>query len=90
MLRAAAEATFNLLHVCGKALDFRRFAGYPVHVINWADRSAGPPIAEVAGWVRPAIAAGVDNLGTMVARLAGRLRRAEWPTPCARPARGRS
>ena len=42
------------------------FAAYPVHVINWADRSAGPSIAEVAGWVRPAICGGVDNLGTMV------------------------
>jgi len=37
-----------------------------VHVIHWADGSAGPPIAEVAGWVRPALCAGVDNLGTLV------------------------
>lgn len=66
VIRAAAKGTFNILHVCGKAIDFRRFAGYPVQVINWADRSAGPPIAEVAGWVRPAICAGVDNLGTLV------------------------
>jgi len=66
ILAAAGHGTFNMLHVCGKALDFGRFAGYPVHVINWADRSAGPPIAEVAGWVRPAVCAGVDNLGTMV------------------------
>ena len=66
ILGGAERGTFNMLHVCGKALDFRRFAEYPVHVINWADRSAGPSIAEVAGWVRPAICAGVDNLGTMV------------------------
>ena len=66
VLGGAAGGTFNMLHVCGKAIDFRRFAEYPVQVINWADRSAGPPIAEVAGWVRPAISAGVDNLGTMV------------------------
>jgi uroporphyrinogen decarboxylase len=65
-LAAAAPGTFNLLHVCGKALDFRRFAAYPVHGINWADRTAGPPIAEVAGWVRPALCAGLDNLQTMV------------------------
>jgi uroporphyrinogen-III decarboxylase len=66
ILAAARQGTFNILHACGKALDFRRFAGYPVHVIHWADRSAGPGIAEVAGWVRPAICAGLDNLGTMV------------------------
>jgi uroporphyrinogen decarboxylase len=66
ILAGAERGTFTMLHVCGKGLDFRRFAEYPVHVINWADRSAGPSIAEVAGWVRPAICAGVDNLGTMV------------------------
>ena len=66
ILDAAAGGTLNILHVCGKALDFRRFAAYPVHVLNWADRSAGPPIAEVARWVRPALCAGLDNLQTMV------------------------
>jgi uroporphyrinogen decarboxylase len=66
ILAGAAQGTFNILHVCGKGLDFRRFAGYPVHVIHWADRSAGPTIAEVAGWVRPAICAGLDNLEMMV------------------------
>ena len=66
ILAAAEGGTFNMLHVCGKALDFRRFAAYPVQVINWADRYAGPSIAEVAGWARPALCAGLDNLGTMV------------------------
>ena len=66
ILRAAQSGRFNILHVCGRARDFRRFAHYPVHVINWADRSAGPAIAQLAGWVRPALCAGVDNLGTLV------------------------
>jgi uroporphyrinogen decarboxylase len=66
ILAAAERGSFNMLHVCGKALDFVRFAGYPVHVINWADRYAGPSITDVAEWVRPAICAGLDNLGTMV------------------------
>jgi uroporphyrinogen decarboxylase len=66
ILSAAGAGTFNVLHACGKALDFRRFAGYPVHAINWADREAGPSIAEAAPWVRPALLAGLDNLGTMV------------------------
>jgi uroporphyrinogen decarboxylase len=66
ILAATQTGTFNMLHVCGRALDFRRFAGYPVQVINWADRYAGPAIAEVASWVRPALCAGLDNLDTMV------------------------
>jgi uroporphyrinogen decarboxylase len=66
ILAGAAAGTFNMLHACGKALDFQRFAGYPVQAINWADRAAGPSIAEAALWVRPALAAGLDNLETMV------------------------
>jgi uroporphyrinogen decarboxylase len=66
ILAASAHGSFNVLHICGKALDFARFANYPVHAINWADRSAGPAITDVAGWVRPALCAGLDNLGTMV------------------------
>lgn len=66
ILAAAQTGTFNILHVCGKALDFNRFASYPVHVLHWADRSAGPSIVEAAGSLRPAVCGGVDNLGTMV------------------------
>ncbi len=62
----AAKGTFNMLHVCGRALDFKRFAAYPCNVINWADRYAGPPIAEVRDRLRPAICGGVDNLNTLV------------------------
>ncbi|MCZ6699565.1 MAG: hypothetical protein O7D94_11585 [Planctomycetota bacterium] len=65
ILDAASDGRFNLLHVCGTSVDFRRFAEYPVHVVNWADRAAGPSIAEVRAWVRPAICAGVDNLVTL-------------------------
>lgn len=65
ILDAASTGTFNVLHVCGQAVDFRAFAAYPVHVINWADRAAGPPIAAVRDWLRPAICAGVDNLTTL-------------------------
>ena len=67
VLAGAEQGTFNILHVCGQAIDFQRFAEYPIHVINWADRYAGPSIADVAGSVKPAICAGMDNLGTMVA-----------------------
>jgi uroporphyrinogen decarboxylase len=66
ILAAVNEAPFNVLHVCGKALDFRTFADYPVPVLHWADRAAGPSIREVAPWAKPALWGGVDNLGTLV------------------------
>lgn len=66
ILAGAARGSFNLLHVCGKARQFNRFASYPVHVINWADRYAGPRIADVADSLQTTICAGLDNLGTMV------------------------
>ena len=66
ILAAVNEAPFNVLHVCGKALNFRAFAQYPVPVLHWADRAAGPSIRDVTSWARPAIWGGVDNLVTLV------------------------
>jgi uroporphyrinogen decarboxylase len=66
ILAGAAGGSLNILHVCGRPLDFRRFGLYPVHALNWADRVGGPPIAEVAPWLGPAICCGVDNLGTLI------------------------
>ena len=65
ILKAAAGAPFNVLHVCGRPMDFERFANYPAAVINWADRAAGPSIAYACEIARPAVAGGVDNLKTM-------------------------
>jgi uroporphyrinogen decarboxylase len=67
ILDAASAATFNVLHICGRPQNFAAFAAYPVHVINWADRAAGPSIAYARDRVKrtTAIAAGVDNLRTL-------------------------
>jgi uroporphyrinogen decarboxylase len=65
ILAGASAGRLNVLHVCGRALDFRRFAEYPVHVINWADRIAGPAIVDVKDWLRPAICAGVNHERTL-------------------------
>ncbi len=65
ILAAVQAASFNMLHICGRALNFKAFADYPVQVVNWADRSAGPSIAYARDRVKPAIAGGVDNLKTM-------------------------
>ncbi len=67
ILGSACEARFNVLHVCGVPKDFDAFARYPVHVINWADRAAGPALGDVIGRVEPAICGGVDNLNTLPA-----------------------
>ncbi len=65
ILTAARAARLNVLHVCGTPTDFEAFCAYPVHAINWADRVAGPSIADVADRIRPAVCAGVDNLATL-------------------------
>jgi uroporphyrinogen decarboxylase len=65
ILQGAKEGRFNVLHVCGKALRFERFALYPVHAINWADRYAGPPLSSVIYHLKPAIMGGLDNLNTL-------------------------
>ncbi|MEP0842290.1 MAG: hypothetical protein HRF43_06220 [Phycisphaerae bacterium] len=65
ILSAVAEARFNVLHACGRPMNFKAFAEYPVQVLNWADRAAGPSIAYARDRVKPAIAGGVDNLNTL-------------------------
>ena len=66
ILAAVSAAPFNVLHACGTAVNFRAFAEYPVPVLHWADRAAGPSLREVASWAKPALWGGVDNLGTLV------------------------
>ena len=65
IVAGAAGGTLNILHVCGKPLDFGRFGRYPVQALNWADRIGGPPIVQAAPWLGPAICCGIDNLGTL-------------------------
>ncbi|MCZ6652062.1 MAG: hypothetical protein O7D91_03430 [Planctomycetota bacterium] len=65
ILGGVSDARFNMLHVCGRPLNFAAFAEYPVHVINWADRAAGPSIAEAIKTTPPAICGGVDNLAEL-------------------------
>lgn len=65
ILKGASQGRFNLLHVCGKAVDFAAFAKYPVHAINWADRTAGPQIREVVRTFKPAPCGGLNHLATL-------------------------
>lgn len=65
ILAAVRQGSFNILHVCGTAVDFVPFGAYPAHAISWADRQAGPSIAEARDTLRLAMCAGVDNLVTL-------------------------
>jgi len=65
ILEGASRGQFNIVHVCGRPVDLRPFAEYPAQVLHWADRAAGPSIAETIGWVRPAICGGLDNQNTL-------------------------
>ena len=65
ILSVAAEGTMNMLHLCGVPKNIETFAAYPIHVINWADRAAGPAIKDVIDRIEPVVCAGVDNLKTL-------------------------
>lgn len=65
ILAGAADGRFNVLHVCGRPVNLRRFGEYPVQVLNWEDRAAGPAIADAISWAKPTICGGVDNLSTL-------------------------
>ena len=43
---AVKDAPFNILHICGEQIDFDNFLDYPFQAFNWADRTAGPSLAE--------------------------------------------
>ncbi|MEI8195145.1 MAG: uroporphyrinogen decarboxylase family protein [Phycisphaerae bacterium] len=66
ILQPVQAARFNILHVCGTARNFPAFAALPVAVLHWADRAAGPAIRDVKDQVKPVLAGGVNNLGTLV------------------------
>jgi hypothetical protein len=89
ILSAASVARFNIVHACGRPINFRAFAEYPAAILNWADRAAGPSIADVLDWVRPAICGGVDNLGTLVSGTPRDVA-AGWPMRWLRRGIGRS
>jgi uroporphyrinogen decarboxylase len=65
IMAVISAGRFNLLHVCGRPVDLRKFASYPAQAMNWADRDAGPSISQVKGWMKPAICCGVNNLTTL-------------------------
>lgn len=47
ILEAAAEAPFNIVHMCGTGILFEDFADYPAQVLSWATVPGNPTLTEV-------------------------------------------
>lgn len=58
---AAADGWFNVLHLHGQYPMFAQLADYPVHAINWHDRTAGPSLTEAKRLFPGALVGGIDQ-----------------------------
>lgn len=54
------QSYVTMLHVCRQNLIFDLVADYPVHVINWSDRAAGPSLAEARRLTKTPLAGGLS------------------------------
>ncbi len=59
------RAEFILLHAHGPRPMFRRLADYPVHIINWHDRTTPPGLALGQTMFAGAVAGGIDEWGAL-------------------------
>ena len=58
---AVASAPFNMAHICGAQNDFDLLCELPVHALNWADRTAGPALADARAKTDRCLVAGIDH-----------------------------
>ncbi len=66
ILEAAEDMWLNVLHLHGEALMFDIAEEYPVDVVNWHDRVAGPSLEAAAGRVPGAVCGGLRRHQTML------------------------
>ncbi len=67
VLDAVQEASFNILHICGKKIFFDLLADYPVHAINWAATLPGnPSLREGLEKTPRAVIGGISEKTTLV------------------------
>lgn len=66
LIEAASPGWLNVLHVHGDDLMFHLVADYPVQIVNWDDRRAGPSLREGQSLVRGAVAGGVAQWGALL------------------------
>jgi len=74
ILEAAGAGWLNVLHVHGDDLMFNLVADYPVQVVNWDDRRAGPSLREGQSLVRKAVAGGIAQWGALLSGSADEVR----------------
>jgi len=60
------KARLNLLHAHGSDIMFDLLADYPVHMLNWHDRSAGPSLADAAARFPGLLAGGLNENATLL------------------------
>ena len=66
ILRAAGEASFNMLHLCGPRVLFEAFLDYPVQALNWACSLVGnPSLHEARRMTDKALAGGIAEHGAI-------------------------
>ena len=59
------KARLNMLHAHGHDVMFELLADYPVQMLNWHDRTAGPALAASASRFRGVLVGGLDEHGTL-------------------------
>jgi len=63
VLKAAAKARFNLLHLCGAKVYWDQALDYPVHALNWASVGQNnPTVTEARRTTGLALVGGVDEV----------------------------
>ena len=66
ILDAANDASFNLLHAHGDDIMFDLLAQYPIHAINWHDRTTGPSLTEAREHFPGALVGGLSQWETLL------------------------
>ena len=59
------KSKLNMLHAHGHDIMFDLLADYPVQMLNWHDRTAGPALAAAASRFRGVLVGGLDEHGTL-------------------------
>ena len=65
VLEKASAGWFNILHLHGQHPMIEELADYPLHAINWHDRSAGPSLSEASKMFSGALIGGVEQWEVM-------------------------
>jgi uroporphyrinogen decarboxylase len=67
VLREAARAPLNTIHVCGPKAFVSEHLDYPVSIVSWADHEpTNPSIAKLRPLTDKTFLTGIDHEGTMV------------------------